>query len=251
MQIEVTKVTKAIEDYCIQHEHNWFNHMRLKLVQHVLSKHLQTDRSLLDFGCGKGIQLAQLKKLHPSINYAGYEPYLTSKQADHSIPLFRDLDALAGRQFHFITALDVIEHIEDDLQALQQIHHLLATDGILIVHVPAYMHLWCPTDDFFGHYRRYTKQSLMAVMRKAEFKVKQAFYVFPYAWPAFIFRKYVYKVLGLLGTKYDENTVMKYIPIDPLWIASGLVALELAMVKKTRYRSPFGVSLFLYATKMS
>lgn len=247
----IAEATKAIEGNDLLHKYYWFNHMRLNLVRHVLSKYLQTDQSLLDFGCGKGIQLAQLKKSHPSINYAGYEPYMTSAQVDNSIPLFRDLHELGGKSFNFITALDVIEHIKDDLQALQDIHRLLTADGRLIINVPAFMHLWCPMDSIHGHYRRYTKHSLTTVVKKAGFKVVEVFYIFPYVWPVFILRQYAYKILALLGIDYDENTVMRYFPIDPLKIPSRLVALELALIKKTRYRSPFGTSLFLYATKMS
>ena len=245
----IAEATKKIEDSVLMRRCYWFDNMRLRLVQHVIDALDSSKASLLDFGCGRGMQLAQLKKSHPHISYTGYEPYLTSTQVDSSIPLFRNLSDLAGKRFNFIAALDVIEHIEDDLQALRNIHGLLAENGVLIINVPAYMHLWCSRDTIYGHYRRYTKRNLTAMITEAGYEVIEAFYIFPYAWPAGILRRYIYKVLTLLDAAHDDNTVMRYLPIDPLKIPSLLVALELMLIKKTGYRSPFGTSVFLYAIK--
>ncbi|MDE3269901.1 MAG: class I SAM-dependent methyltransferase [Pseudomonadota bacterium] len=259
----IEDATRTLERFNVLHSHNWWNHMRLSLVQYVLDQRPKTKDqrpktkdqrpkdSLLDFGCGKGIQLAQLKKSHPFISYAGYEPYLISKQVDSSIPLFRSLSDLAGRKFDFITALDVIEHIEGDLQALREMHSLLTEHGVVLIHVPAYMHLWSAMDFLGGHYRRYTKRNLMAVVKQAGFTVVEIFYITPFAYPAYLLRKYVYQVLAFFGSNQDVNTFTDNVPIDPLKIPSMLVALELALIKKTKLRSPFGSSLFCYATKAS
>lgn len=250
----IAEATKCLEELELMDTDNWWNHMRLSFVKYVLSKfNLPTShkKSLLDFGCGKGIQLAKLKASHSSIDYAGYEPYFSSEMVDTSIPLFRDIHALTSKRFDFVTALDVIEHIEDDVEALQQIHRLMTVDGTLIINVPAYMHLWCPLDTAGGHYRRYTKHSLQVTIEKAGFRVVEIFYVFPYGWPAYLLRRYIYKTLDLLGIDYSPNKVMNHLPIDPLRIFSTLVAAELALIKKTKFRSPFGSSLFLSATKQS
>lgn len=163
--------------------------------------------------------------------------------------MYNNLHDLVGNKFDFVIALDVIEHIEDDLQALRKMHSLLIEHGVVLIHVPAYMHLWSTLDTLSGHFRRYTKHSLMSVVQQAGFTVKEVFYVTPFAYPAYLLRKYVYQVLEFCGSNYDENTFTDNVPIDPLKIPSMLVALELTLIKKTILRSPFGSSIFLHATK--
>ncbi|MFQ5849499.1 MAG: class I SAM-dependent methyltransferase [Candidatus Binatia bacterium] len=61
--------------------------------------------------------------------------------------------------FDLVLALDVIEHVEDDLRALSECRRILKDGGLLIVTVPAFMALWSPWDEALGHKRRYTAGS--------------------------------------------------------------------------------------------
>ena len=62
--------------------------------------------------------------------------------------------------FNTIFASNVIEHIQDDVRALQNCHFLLKKEGNLIILVPAYQQLYNSFDVALGHYRRYTKNLL-------------------------------------------------------------------------------------------
>jgi SAM-dependent methyltransferase len=72
-------------------------------------------------------------------------------------------DAVAhGEVFDSILYLDVLEHIADDRAELARAAALLGVGGALIVLAPAHPFLFSPFDAALGHYRRYTKASLLA-----------------------------------------------------------------------------------------
>ena len=75
-------------------------------------------------------------------------------------------------QFDTVFALNVVEHIYDDVLALKNCHKLLKNRGQLIVLVPSYQKLYNGFDKELGHYRRYTKSSLTRVFLQNNFEIK-------------------------------------------------------------------------------
>jgi SAM-dependent methyltransferase len=65
------------------------------------------------------------------------------------------------RKFDAILYIDVLEHIEDDQRELREAAQRLAAGGHLIVLSPAWPFLYSPFDRAIGHYRRYTRRSLL------------------------------------------------------------------------------------------
>lgn len=59
-----------------------------------------------------------------------------------------------------VTALDVLEHIEKDSQALADMFRVLKPGGLLLATVPAGMELWSEWDTVLQHHRRYSKAGL-------------------------------------------------------------------------------------------
>lgn len=72
------------------------------------------------------------------------------------LPEHKSLDECKGR-FNTVFCLDVLEHIKDDLGALKHIYDLLLPEGYLVISVPTNLREWRWDDDFYGHYRRYSK----------------------------------------------------------------------------------------------
>lgn len=81
-----------------------------------------------------------------------------------------DLDA--SEKFDTILYIDVLEHIEDDAQEIERALSHLKPSGHLIVLSPAHPWLYSAFDKAVGHYRRYTAQSLAAVIPKNLFQEK-------------------------------------------------------------------------------
>jgi len=90
-------------------------------------------------------------------------------------------DPSAGQRFarfdlDTVVALNVIEHIEDDVGALRSIASMLRGTGRAVILVPALPALFGSLDLALGHHRRYTRTSLTVQMQKAGFRVQQTFY---------------------------------------------------------------------------
>lgn len=89
------------------------------------------------------------------------------------------LDAAESRDaadlFDSIVALNVFEHISDDVLALNNAYQMLAPGGRLIFQVPAHKFLYNHFDKVVGHYRRYSKNELMAKIRQTPFQIKNFF----------------------------------------------------------------------------
>jgi len=62
--------------------------------------------------------------------------------------------------FDLVCAFDVLEHIENDKLALEEIHRVTKPTGYIFLTVPAYNFLWSPHDVINHHYRRYNSASL-------------------------------------------------------------------------------------------
>jgi len=67
------------------------------------------------------------------------------------------------KKFDTIIYIDVIEHIEDDKKEIETVTKLLNPGGRLIVLSPAHNNLMSPFDKAIGHYRRYSKKTLLAL----------------------------------------------------------------------------------------
>lgn len=73
-------------------------------------------------------------------------------------------DLKMAPSFDTVLYIDVLEHIEHDKQELAAVVRRLRAGGHLIVLSPAYQWLYSPFDRRIGHYRRYTKRSLTAII---------------------------------------------------------------------------------------
>ncbi len=87
-------------------------------------------------------------------------------------------DAGAGetypeQQFDTIICLNVVEHLQDDVQALRNMRARLTKDGRAIVLVPNGPGLYGSLDQVLGHFRRYTWEQLLEVCERAGFRVEK------------------------------------------------------------------------------
>ena len=71
---------------------------------------------------------------------------------------------LQSEAFDSIVCINVLEHIRDDINALQVMESLLVPKGILALLMPAHLGLYGPYDRLDGHYRRYTRPYLRTIL---------------------------------------------------------------------------------------
>ena len=78
--------------------------------------------------------------------------------------------------FDAVVALDVLEHLDDDLGAAREIRRVLKPGGAAVIFVPALDILWGHNDVISHHRRRYTKQGLQNVLTAAGFRLSHLSY---------------------------------------------------------------------------
>jgi SAM-dependent methyltransferase len=88
------------------------------------------------------------------------------------------IERLAQDRFDTLTAVNVLEHIRDDLEALRGWRRVLEASGggNLCVFVPAFELAYSSFDRRYGHYRRYTKETLRDRMLEAGFDLEELRY---------------------------------------------------------------------------
>ena len=210
---------------------------------------------VLEVGCGNGTVLRALSELK-NLNLTGADIYLSGvKFAKSQVPLvdFVQIDAENipfENKFDAIGCFDVLEHIENDIKVLAQLHKALKNRSHLFITVPQYPWLWSEIDDVDRHKRRYTRSELREKVTKAGFKIEQvncfAFAVFPLTLLCRFFRK----------TKKQSSQVnsdsVRYPEIDiSPWtnrLLRGAMYVD-EMLYDLHLTLPFGSSLVLVATK--
>ncbi|NOT63551.1 MAG: class I SAM-dependent methyltransferase [Acidobacteria bacterium] len=75
--------------------------------------------------------------------------------------------------FDTVVCLNVLEHIENDLFALQQMRKALTVGGKLALLVPSHQFLYGEFDRAVGHFRRYDRKGLHKLLERAGFVVRQ------------------------------------------------------------------------------
>jgi SAM-dependent methyltransferase len=154
----------------------WFR-VRNDLIIWALEKYRPNLHSFMEIGCGTGFVLQGITRNFPEIYLAGSDIYpeglfFAAERVTNGE--FMQMDA---RQIPFIDefdaigAFDVLEHIEEDLTVLQQIHRSLKPDGLLLLTVPQHPWLWSKLDENACHIRRYTKQDLHKKLIFAGFQI--------------------------------------------------------------------------------
>jgi phosphatidylinositol alpha-1,6-mannosyltransferase len=83
-------------------------------------------------------------------------------------------DMLAA--FDTVICVNVLEHVEHDREALSVIRSLLRPGGHLLLFVPAFQWLFGPIDTALGHFRRYHRRPLLALLQASGFEITQCSY---------------------------------------------------------------------------
>ena len=151
---------------------------------------------ILEIGSSSGYLLREMRKRFPGSFLIGSdcipEPLENIAKAIPDIPLlqFDLVDCpLPDTCADIVVALNVLEHIRDDGNALQQIHRILKPGGYAIIEVPANKELYDFYDEQLRHYRRYSLHELKKLAHKAQLTVIRATHLGFFIYPVFRYMK--------------------------------------------------------------
>lgn len=195
----------------VEQSHWWYLGRRKIITEFVADICRRvTDRRprILDVGCGTGANLILLSKFGDAEGVDVSEDALAFCRE-------RGLDKVrlgAGEElpyddntFDLVTALDVVEHMDNDLAGLSEMRRVLRPGGRVLLFVPTFMFLWGLQDVVSNHRRRYRLPQLRRVLEQAGFEIERTTYAnITFFLPILLVRK----LMQLTGIKTEsENTI--------------------------------------------
>jgi len=167
--------------HAVERDH-WFYRGKRTIVRRWIERYvpLTQEVKLLDVGCGTGLFAAEMSKHCQVTGADDYEEALAFARRREG-PKFvqAPCNALpfAAGDFDVCTALDVLEHLPDDLGALREMNRVLKPGAIAVVTVPAFMLLWSEWDVVLHHQRRYRKREVAALANKIDMEILTCRYI--------------------------------------------------------------------------
>lgn len=229
----------------IESTHWWFQTRRSMFAKYL--QDFKKDVSILDVGSSSGTNLRMLKELGFT-NYSGFDMSELSKKFCEEKQLGNVIlgdicqTSLLDNQYDIILATDVIEHIDNDDLALQEIYRILKPEGKLIITVPCFMTLWNRHDVVSMHKRRYRLKEIKSKLSQAKMHVKESYYFNFFLFiPILFFRK----ITEILGIKIKSENAVNNRFFNTIFRL--IFELDVFLARKIAF--PFGVSAFIFAQK--
>jgi SAM-dependent methyltransferase len=225
----------------VEQSHWWYTGRR-KILGSFLENICRrvTDRRprILDVGCGTGANLLMLSE------YGDAEGVDLSEDAiafcrergleNVKLGAAEKLPYDDGT-FDLVTALDVVEHLDDDLAGLREMRRVLRPDGRVLLFVPTFMFLWGLQDDVSNHRRRYRLPELRRVLEQAGFEIERTTYAnITFFLPILLARK----LMRATGIKAESENNINVPALNGL--LGGMLGAESVVLKYMNI--PFGVS---------
>jgi len=220
---------------------HWWYRARREVLAALIARRIKPRQGarILEIGCGTGHNLAMLAgfgRVDAIEMDTGARSVASSRLghavADASLP---ELAGVEEEAYDLIALLDVLEHVEEDREALASIARRLKPGGKILITVPAHPWLWSAHDRVNHHHRRYTRKSLKAVVAAAGLKLDMLSWfnslLFPLAAAS--------RLAGRVAGKDDSDDALPAAPVNALF--EKLFALERYALGRIPF--PPGVSL--------
>jgi len=232
----------------VEQSHWWYTGRRKILTDFVADICRRvTDRRprILDVGCGTGANLLMLSQFGDAEGVDISEDALAFCRerglANVKLGAAEKLPYDDGT-FDLVTALDVVEHLDDDLGGLSEMRRVLRPGGRVLLFVPTFMFLWGVQDDVSNHRRRYRLPELRRVLEQAGFEVERTTYAnITFFLPILLVRK----LMRATGIKAESENNITVSSLNG--VLGRILGAESWMLK--RMNIPFGVSGLCVARK--
>jgi SAM-dependent methyltransferase len=225
---------------------HWWYRARRDILAELIARRIELpgDARILEIGCGTGHNLEMLSRFGrvDGIEIDEAARAIASSRLGYLVkdsPL-PELPGIKDRAYDLVAILDVLEHVEQDREALASIARKLKPGGKLLITVPAFPWMWSAHDEVNHHKRRYTRSALRKVIGDAGLKLEMLSWfnslLFPLAAAA--------RLVGRLTGKQDSDDKMPPAPVNALFEA--VFGLERYALGRVPF--PPGVSLVAIAS---
>lgn len=227
--------------YELEETHWWYVGRRRIIESFVNEICAQiTDRRprILDVGCGTGANLKTLSEFGDAegvdVSQDAIDFCRERGLTNVKLGAAEELPYEPGT-FDLVTALDVVEHLDDDVGGLREMRRVLRPGGHALIFVPTFMWLWGVQDVVSNHRRRYTLSELRRAMEKAGFEVERMTYAnITFLPPVFLIRM----LMRITGVKTDTEARINIPFFNPLF--ARILGAEATFLRFMNF--PVGVS---------
>ena len=241
---------KGLDNLYLQEEkHFWFL-SRKNFILKNFNKFISKNDKIIEIGAGTGNVSRHLKN-NGFANISVGEMHIGGLKYSQTYGIkncyqFDLLDSPFENEFDVVCMFDVLEHIGDDSEALQNVNKMLNLNGKVVLTVPSHMWLWNRDDTVAGHKVRYTKKQLIEKLEENGFEVLNARYFFITITPLLFLRRLLNKDDG---SKVKEDEYSNDISMNP--IISKILEIISNIENKFNNYLPnlFGGSLLIVAKK--
>jgi len=235
----------------VEESHWWFVGRR-KIIQSFLERVVRTLKrdeekiKILDVGCGTGANLEMLAEFGEAegvdvsteaLSFCRERGLANVKQGEAEQLPYED------GAFDLVTGLDVVEHLDDDLAGLKEMHRVLRREGRALLFVPAFMFLWGVQDDISNHRRRYTIDGLKKVVKQAGFEIEHATYANITFFAPILLGRMLMRLTGLRPAS-ENNITVGFLN----GVMGKVFGSESLVLRHANF--PFGVSIICVARKV-
>lgn len=232
---------------------HWFYRTKRQIARYWLLKSypLHRDSVLADCGAGTGLFAREMSDICRVIAIDSEEDALSLAEQNVGKENVRRGSCIAlpleDLSVDCVTALDVLEHVEDDRLAIGEFARVLKPGGVAVVTVPAMQSLWSDWDEALHHYRRYYHPDLLKLFDRTQFKVMHWNYINVLAIPAVFAAR---KLRALSRSKAGGTSSARLEDkILPRWLDSSLSIAFKALACQHWIRFPAGVGLLVVAKR--
>jgi SAM-dependent methyltransferase len=224
------------------YDHFWYK-ARRSWLRALLRKYRVFGQRVLEVGCGGGSQLEVMAEHNRAVGCDNDERGLAAARGrgDDVFPCDITVTIPVGGPYDAVAAFDVLEHIQDDDVALENMRAALRDGGYLFVAVPAWQALFSGHDRFVGHVRRYDRAQLKSLLERHDFRIVELNY-----WNSLLFLPVAaVRLLTKHRELKDATPRQRQLVNEALY--SVLCLDNLAML--LNWRLPWGLSLYAVAIK--
>ena len=233
----------------VEQSHWWYTGRRkilTRFIEDICRRVTDRRPRILDVGCGTGANLLMLSQFGDAEGVDLSEDALAfcRERGLEKVKLgAAEKLPYDDGTFDLVTALDVVEHLDDDLAGLREMQRVLRPGGRVLLFVPTFMFLWGLQDDVSNHRRRYRLPELRRVLEQAGFEIERTTYAnITFFLPILLARK----LMRVTGIKAESENNINVSALNG--VLGSLLGAESVVLRFMDI--PFGVSGLCVARKL-
>jgi ubiquinone/menaquinone biosynthesis C-methylase UbiE len=238
------------KSFNVEKKHWWFRARRRLAVwgfPYEICSSPHSKKRVIDLGCGTGSLMDDLTRFGTvfGMDFSAVPlSFCRKRNIKHLIQADCTAIPLKDNSFDIVFGMDLIEHLENDQAALEEMMRICAPGGYVVLSVPAFMWLWSTRDERLHHKRRYTLNQINQLINRTGLVPVKSSYIFLFFFPAMAILIFFNRLLK------RKTNIKEDVPTPPPWL-NGLyqifMKIEFTLMQWINY--PFGVSIFAVAQK--